>query len=65
MALCPILKAGTMLDRLVGEQFIGQQDMVRSVPLITYHSSAKCMKDECEWWENGCPAYPRNITEKI
>jgi len=57
--ICPILQAGIMLT---------------GVTLKTYNASsygenfnqfssesAVCMKERCEWYGCGCPAYPTNI----
>ncbi len=47
--VCPILRVGNMLVS------IGKQEVVTM--------GDQCIKDECEWFNNGCPAYPGNIVE--
>ena len=48
--ICPILKAGTMLNLLHG--------MVSSADLSPEFDSCYCMGHACAWYEHGCPAYP-------
>ena len=46
---CPILKAGTMQEKLFNS--FGKAQYIS-------HESAYCIGPECAWYEHGCPAYP-------
>lgn len=49
--ICPILKAGAMITRI-------QTETNRSTIHDVYRESAQCMREKCEWYGHGCPAYP-------
>jgi len=60
MKTCPILKAGTMLNRI-------QTQTNKTTVSSIYSKDAKCMGEECEWFEHGCPAHPvtKEVRDKI
>lgn len=45
--ICPILMAGTMLNNIC------------EINVSLYYESPRCMREKCEWFENGCPAHPK------
>ena len=54
MADCPILKAGVMLIRIINtNRNLGHDDYT-----LEYQDGAECTHWDCEWYGNGCPAYP-------
>lgn len=59
--ICPILRAGTMLERLHTTTQYHIRGEIKA-HLSTIHHSAECMGEDCAWYENGCPAYPSNVT---
>lgn len=56
--ICPILKAGAMLSCLSSTSSFPVRGEINA-HLTTSHDSYMCMGKLCAWYENGCPAYPR------
>ena len=56
--VCPILQAGRMLfglgTRNGGHSVKGD---VEFSARTNYNMTSHCMTEECEWFENGCPAH--------
>ena len=50
--ICPILMAGTMISNIYAIKTKGIRDT------HLYYESVRCMGEKCEWFDNGCPAYP-------
>ena len=46
--ICPILMAGTMISNIYA---------IRTKDTHLFYESVQCMREKCEWFENGCPAY--------
>lgn len=57
--LCPILQAGKMIARAssLSNQCPIRGEAKVSVS-ISYEMSSECMRENCEWYLNGCPAHP-------
>lgn len=56
MKYCPILKAGTMIKSYEKSFSIGpSMDSTRHNDIKS--DSAECIREQCEWYKNGCPAH--------
>ena len=46
MPACPILAAGSLVGSVEGEE-------------LWEVYQVECIREACEWFENGCPAHPK------
>jgi len=56
MKTCPILKAGTMTESIMVEKQVAPSTVSTHSITVT-RKAAECMGEECEWFDNGCPAH--------
>ena len=57
--VCPILQAGRMLKNLSTRRSYGVKGDA-DFNAEAGHETSSCLKEQCEWYENGCPAYPNS-----
>ena len=61
--ICPILQSGLMLKAVTLRRYGGGVYSEYHAPLQA-EKSAECMGDECEWYQQGCPAHPAKKSKK-
>jgi len=61
---CPIIQAGIMLTGVTLKTH-GAQSYSEDFNRFSNYKNAVCMKEDCEWYGHGCPAYPTNNIKAI
>lgn len=61
--ICPILQAGRMMGGISTISYSSVRGEVNLQAHMTYDQTSFCLKEECEWFEHGCPAHP--VTEEV
>ena len=56
--VCPILQAGRMISLISSHGTYPVSGEVKVSARILYELPASCLREKCEWYENGCPAHP-------